>query len=106
MSLRKNKVSSMSSASYISNATSISLKIQKQMERIIIIIKDMENLSSVDELKQLNRLLYRATDNLMEFELSLHQLKVYTPPPLNKILVCAACGKPWPHNHDIPDAYY
>jgi len=45
------------------------------MASIISIIKDMESLNCEEELKQLNRLLYRSTDNLMEFELSLRQLK-------------------------------
>jgi len=72
---RKNKMSSTNSVKTLSNTLSISSKIQKQMERIITIIKDMENLNFEEELKQLNRLLYRSTDSLMEFELSLRQLK-------------------------------
>lgn len=73
---RKNNMSSIPGSKNSVVALSISSKIQKQMERIIIIIKDMDNSKNEDELRQLNRLLYRATDNLMEFELSLHQLKV------------------------------
>lgn len=72
---RKNKMSCTNSVKILSNTLSISSKIQNQMARIITIIKDMESLNLEEELKQLNRLLYRSMDNLMEFELSLRQLK-------------------------------
>lgn len=90
----------MSSFNQSAQSLSISLKIQKQMERIISIIKDMDLSRNAEELKQLNRLLYKATDNLMEFELSLHQLKVRPTYNITKMFVCPACGKPWPHPDD------
>lgn len=77
---------------------SISLKIQNQMEKIITIIKGMGNSFSGEEVKQLNRLLYRATDNLTELELSLRQLQVRRFKYNN--IICMACGKPWPHNEE------
>lgn len=68
-------MSSTTGVYQIARSLSISSKIHKQMERITTIIKDMENLLSGEELALLNRLLYRATDSLMEFELQLLQLK-------------------------------
>jgi len=61
----------------------------------------MENSLQSEEQAQLNRLLYRATDYLTEFELSLLQLQVSNkqqPIMVLYPLVCAACGKPWPHS--------
>jgi len=66
------------------------------MEKIITIIKVMGNSFSSEEVKQLNRLLYRATDNLMELELNLRQLQVRRFKYNN--VICMACGKPWPHD--------
>jgi len=98
-------MSSTNSSYQYAQSLSISSKILKQMERIITIIKDLEHSKSEEELKRLNRLLYKATDNLMEFELSLHQLKVRLSTPVNKLIICMACGKPWPHT-DLPSAFY
>jgi len=109
---RKLTMSSTHGSKAIAQSTSISLKILDKMEKIkkiIITIKDTDNSLYENELQQLNKMLYRSMDNLTEFELSLHQLKVsvpYTSPPINKIFICPACGKQWPHNHDTPDAYY
>jgi len=67
----------------------------------------MVNLSSDKELQQLNRLLYKATDSLMEYELSLRQLKVSKQRRhITQLLICPACGKPWPHIDDITSSYY
>lgn len=57
------------------NVLSISSKTLLQMERIITIIKDMENSSYEGDLTQLKRLLYRSMDSLMELELGLLRLK-------------------------------
>lgn len=58
-----------------STGLSVSSRIQKLMEQIIITIKGMDTSSNVEELRRLNRLLYRSMDNLMEFQLELLQLK-------------------------------
>lgn len=60
----------------------------------------MGNSFSKEEVQQLNRLLYRATDSLTELELSLAQMQVITPIEYlqaTRLIVCPACAKPWPH---------
>lgn len=71
-------MSSDNSALVISRSLSISSKILNKTEKIIIIIKAMVVSNKEDVLAKLNRLLYRAMDNLTEFELELLQLQVTT----------------------------
>lgn len=107
--LRNNNNSSTNLLNQSAVNLSISSKILNQMEKIISIIKVMGNSFSKEEVKQLNRLLYRATDNLMELELSLHQLQVkYTSHKPNlylrtikHLILCPACAKPWPHDDQV-----
>lgn len=109
MSPRNNNNSSTNLSNQSAVNLSISSKILTQMEKIISIIKVMGNSFSKEEVKQLNRLLYRATDNLMELELSLHQLQVkYTSHKPNlylrsikHLILCPACAKPWPHDDQV-----
>ena len=109
MSLRNNNNSSTNSLEQFAPNTFISSKILKQMEKIITIIKDMGNSFSSEEVKQLNRLLYRATDNLTELELSLHQLQVRLTSQkpnvylrsIRHLVLCPACAKPWPHDDQV-----
>lgn len=87
-------MSSDNSALVISRSLSISSKIQNKMEKIIIIIKAMGALNKEEELAKLNRLLYRAMDNLTEFELELLQLQVRCPICTGNILECY-CDVSW-----------
>lgn len=66
-------MSSMNGSNYTATSSFISLKTLKLMEDITSIIKDTDTLKLN---KELNRLLYRATDALMELKLELLQLKV------------------------------
>jgi len=68
--------SSTNFALVTARSLSISSKIQNKMEKIIIIIKALDASNNGDELAKLNRSLYRAMDNLTEFELELLQLQV------------------------------
>lgn len=82
---------------------SISSKILTMMERIITIIKDLENSQNVKDLAKLNNLLWRAMDNLKEFELGVLQLQVPTPhlhKRIHHIILCPGCGEVWPHGDD------
>lgn len=101
--------SSQTGSKSIAQSLSISSKIQSLMARITTIIKELDASNQEDALGKLNRSLYRAMDNLMEFELELLRLKVpYTNwhNVINHMILCPACGKQWPHAHDFDHASY
>lgn len=104
MFIRNNKKTSTPGASPTSNTSFISLKIQRQMERIITIIKDMVILLPENESGRYTRMLWRSMDGLMELESSLLQLQVPTPP--SRFFPCPGCGKPWPHSNDFDHTPY
>lgn len=69
-------MSSTSGVSKYSINISTSLKIQQLIGEIITIIKDMDTCLPNEDLKPLNRLLYRSMDSLTELKSELLVLKV------------------------------